>query len=202
MDEILKTATEGLGEDPWEAMGKRLAIWLEKDALAEIVWNAIADLYVPLHVARGYSSWTFLAGCSILLQELLKNSQGMKVKIFHLGDLDPSGLDIQRFIHQTIQYFGVTFEFKRLALTYEQVQAYRLLPNPTKKADPRSKRYVAEYGDRCWELDALEPRTLQAVVRGTVEAEVDKSTWDFIERINQEARQKALEALRRRIRDG
>jgi hypothetical protein len=101
-----------------------------------------------------------------------------------------------------MKYFDVSFELKRIALTYEQVQAYRLLPNPTKKADPRARNYIARYGDECWELDALEPRTLQDIVREAVEAEVDKSTWDFVEHMNQETRRKAIEELRRRLHGG
>jgi hypothetical protein len=194
LDEILEAATEGLGEDPWEAMGRRVILWLEKDALAELVWDAVRDLYVPLSVSRGYSSWTFIYDCL----DILKTD--LEVKVFYLGDHDPSGLDIERFTGETMEYFGVGFELRRVALTYEQVQTYRLLPNPTKKADPRAKDYIARYGDECWELDALEPRTLQDIVRGVVEAEVDKSLWIEVEERNMEARRRALEELRGRVR--
>jgi hypothetical protein len=125
---------------------------------------------------------------------------GAEVEVLYLGDHDPSGLDIERFTKEAMEHFGVEFDLRRVALTYEQVQAYGLLPNPTKKADPRAKEYVSRYGDECWELDALEPRTLQAVVRGAVEAEMDIAIWTEVEELNREARRKALEDLRRRLR--
>jgi len=148
-------------------------------------------------ISRGYSSWTFVHDCL----DLLKNGGDMEIRVLYMGDHDPSGLDIERFTYEAMRYFGVTFELKRVALTYDQVKTYNLLPNPTKKADPRARHYISKYGDECWELDALEPRLLQTIVRGAVEAEVDKSTWDFVERLNFEARQKAIEALRRRWDD-
>jgi hypothetical protein len=196
LDEVLERAVEGLGEDPWEAMGKRVILWLEKDALAELVWGAVSDLYVPLSVSRGYSSWTFIYDSL----DILKTD--LDVRVFYLGDHDPSGLDIERFTEEAVAYFDVDFELERVALTYGQIQAYGLLPNPTKKADPRAENYIAKYGDECWELDALEPRALQEIVRGAVAAEVDKSVWVEVERRNREARRRALEGLKRRAAEG
>jgi len=194
LDEVLEKAVKGLGEDPWERMGKRIVLWLEKDALAELVWGAVRDLYIPLCVSRGYSSWTFIHDSLDLLRS------DLDVKVFYLGDHDPSGLDIERFTREAMEYFDVDFELKRLALTYEQVRAYRLLPNPTKRADPRAREYIAKYGDECWELDALEPTMLQAIIRGAIEAEMDKSLWNEVEARNQEARQRILEDLRRGLK--
>ena len=194
LDEVLERAVKGLGEDPWERMGKRIVLWLEKDALAELVWGAVRDLYIPLCVSRGYSSWTFIHDSLDLLRS------DLDVKVFYLGDHDPSGLDIERFTREAMEYFDVDFELKRLALTFEQVLAYRLLPNPTKRPDPRAREYIAKYGDECWELDALEPTTLQAIIRGAIEAEMDKSLWNEVEICNQKIRRRILEDLRRRLK--
>jgi hypothetical protein len=88
---------------------------------------------------------------------------------------------------------------KRIALTYGQVLSYNLLPNPTKKADPRAKEYVARYGDQRWELDALEPTELQKIVREAVEAERDYKIWSVVIERNNEARKKAREELKRKL---
>jgi hypothetical protein len=72
-----------------------------------VVW----DLYVPVCVSRGYSSWTFIYENKDLLNP--------NTTVLYLGDHDPSGLDIERFTHEAMEYFGLDFRFKRLALTYE-----------------------------------------------------------------------------------
>jgi len=191
--ELIEQATSSFGEDPWDAMGKRVVVWLEKDALAELIYHVVAGYYVPLAVSRGYSSWTFIYDNLDILKSVLE------VKVFYLGDHDPSGLDIERFTKEAMRYFGINLELRRVALTYEQIQRYNLLPNPTKRADPRSKEYIIKYGDVCWELDALEPKTLQQIVRSAVESEIEPSIWNKIMDKNRRAREKLKEELRKRL---
>jgi hypothetical protein len=83
--------------------------------------------------------------------------------------------------------------------TLRQVLSYNLLPNPTKKADPRAKEYVARYGDQCWELDALEPTELQRIVREAVEAEIDPQVWREVIERNKETQRKAREELKKKL---
>jgi hypothetical protein len=49
-----------------------------------------------------------------------------------------------------------------------QVEEHEPPPNPTKEADPRSAVYRREYGETCWELDALEPRLLVDLVQAAI----------------------------------
>ena len=83
-------------------------------------------------------------------------------------------------------------EIHRIALNFDQVQAYNPPPNPAKETDARFAGYMAEHGDESWELDALEPSVLDGLVRDTVE--------DFIDRDKFEARkaeeQKGKDSLR------
>jgi len=189
---ILEDEIYYYGKDPWSTANKQVVVWLEKDALAELVWSSIGELYVPLCISRGYSSWTFIYDNKDLLNS--------NTTVLYLGDHDPSGLDIERFTQEAMEHFGLDFRFRRLALTYEQIQRYNLLPNPTKKADPRAKEYISKYGDKCWELDALEPRIFQAIVKSAVEAEMDKSLLYKIEQENQERRERILKNLRKRLK--
>jgi hypothetical protein len=72
---------------------------------------------------------------------------------------------------------GLEIHVERVALTYEQVQKYGLPPNPTKRADTRSKGYISRYGDGCWELDAIEPDELQRMVRASVAKHIVPEVW-------------------------
>lgn len=193
MERFIEEATKNLGEDPWKVLGKRVVVWLEKDALAELVYGVVRAYYVPLGVSRGYSSWTFIHDNLDIIRT------NLEVKVLYLGDHDPSGIDIERFTGEAMRYFDVDFELERIALTYEQVLSYNLLPNPAKKADPRAKEYIQRYGDKCWELDALEPTLLQNVVKEAIQSEIDPRILNAVVERNHEARRKAREELRRKL---
>lgn len=177
LNRLVEEATRNVGEDPWISQQKQIIMWLEKDALAELVWSAVSGLHVPLCVSRGYSSWTFVADTSNIIEEAI--NQGRSVHLLVLTDHDPSGLDIQRFTQTAFEWFGYEFGAERVALTYDQIKCYELLPNPTKRADPRSKDYISKFGDRCWELDALEPKELQRIVRDAIMSHIQNpEAWD------------------------
>lgn len=116
--------------------------------------------------------------------------------ILHLGDHDPSGLDMTRDIRDRLAMFtGATpeevdgeqifrlprmryFQIKRIALTREQIEEYRPPPNPAKTTDARFKAYQDEHGDESWELDALDPETITELVREHTEAAIDPLEWE------------------------
>ena len=50
--------------------------------------------------------------------------------------------------------------------------------NPAKETDARFAAYVEEYGASSWELDAIEPRMLAALVTDAVQELIDKDLWD------------------------
>jgi hypothetical protein len=73
---------------------------------------------------------------------------------------------------------GLHIQVKRIALTMQQVRKYKLPPNVTKRKDTRSPKYVAKYGDRCWEVDAIPPEELQRLVTQAIEEHIDGGTWN------------------------
>jgi hypothetical protein len=56
------------------------------------------------------------------------------------------------------KYGGDHITLKRIALTAEQTTSLRSFPASDKAKDTRYKWFVQNYGDRCWELDAMDPR--------------------------------------------
>ena len=76
-----------------------------------------------------------------------------------VSDLDPSGLDLQRAWEKELENFGIFPMFERLALTDLQVRNPRLdldrLAIAVKPSDSRAAKYIADYGNRCWEVDVL-----------------------------------------------
>ena len=89
--------------------------------------------------------------------------------------------------------YGPWVEVQRLALNYEQVEEYQPPPNPAKLTDSRAQGYILRYGGESWELDALEPTVLDAMVSGAIEDLLDLDLYN--ERLDQEEADK--EAIQR-----
>lgn len=66
--------------------------------------------------------------------------------------------------------FGADVYVKRVALTMNQISTYNPPPNPAKITDSRCGKYIAEYGDESWELDALEPQVITDLINNEVTA--------------------------------
>jgi hypothetical protein len=111
-------------------------------------------------------------------QRLLSASKGgtRPCTIIHLGDHDPSGIDMTRDIRERMAMFGSSgceLTVRRIALNMDQIDLYSPPPNPTKLTDTRAEKYMAEFGETSWELDALEPSKLDALVDETIVKYID-----------------------------
>jgi hypothetical protein len=67
--------------------------------------------------------------------------------------------------------------WKSSPMSVFKIKKYELMPNRVKPEDTRSGGYHQKYGDDCWELDAVEPRELQRIVREAVREELDLEVW-------------------------
>lgn len=157
-----------------------IEVWLEKDALSSLFNEVTKKYHVKIVPVRGYSSVTFLYEACKRLKKIQTEQKEKEIVVLFFGDFDPSGLDIERVVLEYLEKFGVDlgvqFErFSRVALNLEHVQNYQLPPNPTKKADPRAETYISQYGDVCWELDAIEPLELQRILGDSIVKYLDKS---------------------------
>jgi len=85
-------------------------------------------------------------------------------------------------------------EVIRIALNMEQVEQYNPPPNPAKVNDSRFKRYVIKYGSESWELDALEPQVIVALITKHVLKYRDDDLYNQRVAVENEAR-KALKRI-------
>ena len=146
----------------WREIDAYVEVWLEKDALAGVVLP-ITSLYdVPLMVARGYASLSFLHSAAEHINEV-----GCPVFIYHLGDYDPSGVNAGEKIEETLRKMApdADLTFERLAVTRNQIHILKLPTRPTKASDTRSKGF----GDISVELDAIAPDDLRFLVEHAIE---------------------------------
>lgn len=158
---------DGYTLNHWRGQPVHVEVWVEKDALIGVIQRAVGDLQVAYFACRGYVSQSeaWSAGRRLRLAAMA----GKRTVILHLGDHDPSGIDMTRDIAARLRLFAESrVEVRRIALTMDQIEQYDPPPNPAKETDARFAAYRDEYGDESWELDALEPTVLVDLIRSNI----------------------------------
>lgn len=173
---VLDSAAYGYRTDRWASQPYRVEVWIEKDALVGVIAGVCNRLDVPFFSCRGYTSQSELWGAA---QRLIRHGKdGQDTVVIHLGDHDPSGIDMTRDIGDRLALFGAGATVRRIALNMDQVRHYQPPPNPAKLTDARATGYIARHGDQSWELDALDPATLDALIDATIREYRDDTLWD------------------------
>lgn len=177
--EIIEGSADGYALDKWETQPYRVEVWMEKDAVANIVSKACRGLDIDYLSCRGYTSQSEQWVAAQRLKAYERG--GQDTVILHLGDHDPSGIDMTRDIKRKMRLFGSSVDVRRIALNMDQIDEYNPPPNYAKATDTRYESYVAEYGEECWELDALEPRVLSDLIEDAVMELRDDDLYNEIE---------------------
>jgi hypothetical protein len=184
--DILAVAAKSYKLDTRATQGAYLEVWIEKDALLGVIEPVCRELDVTYLACKGYYSQSEMWRAAERIGNCAGHSKDAIV--FHLGDHDPSGLDMTRDIRDRLGLFGARVNVIRLALDWDQVEEYDPPPNPTKLSDTRAGGYIAQHGNESWELDALDPRVIRQLIEDAVAEYTDKEKRQAL--IRQEAEQK------------
>jgi hypothetical protein len=173
LETMLQRTAEAYRRDVWDNQDVYVEVWLEKDALAGVLYEVTKEWDVPLMVSRGYSSITYLHSAAEAIA-----AQGKPAHIYYFGDYDPSGLDIPRKVEAGLREFApdAEIEFERVAVTDEQIVSMNLPTRPTKKSDSRAKNFVGE----SVEVDAIPPKVLREIVSECITQHVDDRAYDVL----------------------
>jgi hypothetical protein len=188
--QIIEASASQFRYPMWERSQQpyRPEVWVEKEALADVVAQACHTYRVPYFSCRGYVSQSEMWSAG---QRMMRHFQaGLVPVVIHLGDHDPSGIDMTRDIEDRLGMFaGRHVEVRRIALNMDQVEEYEPPPNPAKISDSRAVDYISRFGDESWELDALEPRVLTSLIRDTLtERYVDVEAFEAVVAEEEEVR--------------
>jgi hypothetical protein len=214
--DVIETVTRVFRNEKWRAQPARVEVWVEKEALAGVIQRVAQRWDCPWFSCRGYVSQSELWAAGQRIGQYFKD--GQRCVVLHLGDHDPSGIDMTRDIKDRLGNFltqdwlnnemdvssattsGIwkdiadrcgyeylpsawvddddkPLEVRRIALNYDQVEQYEPPPNPAKITDSRARGYIAEHGEESWELDALDPATLDALIEEHIDGIVDDDLW-------------------------
>ncbi len=179
--------------DLWEDQYWRPEVWVEKEALVGVIAGICAQLRVNFFACRGYNSQSeqWRAGRRMAGY----TQKGQRPIVFHLGDHDPSGIDMTRDNRERLELFaGTPISIQRLALNMDQVEELNPPPNPAKSTDSRHADYRLLYGDSSWELDALDPSYIRDLIASAVDRIRDETVWQksLLREVNERERLKAL----------
>lgn len=161
-------------KDRWSDQPHRLLVMSEKGTVAGLLQPVLHEMGVPFLVAHGFSSATVVKG---LADESMIDERPLV--ILYVGDFDPSGrymsdVDLPR---RLIQYGGDA-DVIRVALHEHQVPGLPSFPARSKAQDARFKWFISRFGFDCWELDAMDPNDLRAVVRTAIDGYIEPEAWE------------------------
>jgi hypothetical protein len=173
VEEALQNTAAFYRKNLWSDADCYVEIWLEKDALAGVILPVTAMFDVPLMVARGYASLSFLYSAAEHI-----NTLDVPTYIYHLGDFDPSGVNAGEKIEETLRELAPDAEifFERIAVTPEQINEWDLPTRPTKASDTRSKGF----GTISVELDAIDPNDLRGLVQDAIEQHISPRKFKIL----------------------
>jgi hypothetical protein len=172
----LDTVKRSYRRNNWQTQPKHCEVWSEKATVLGSLRPVANDLGVTLRVCKGYGS----TGMESRIGEDFA-AINKPIKVFFLGDHDPSGQDIQRDIHARAQQAsGKPFIMRRLAIHPEDIAQFNLPPQRIKEKDSRTDGFKRKYGDEAptVELDALPVNELRRRVRDAITALIEPEAWN------------------------
>jgi hypothetical protein len=150
----------------WDHQRAYVEVWLEKDALAGVLFQITSPWDVPLMVTRGFASLSFLHNAAEVIRARKKPTF-----LYYFGDFDPSGVHITSKVEERIGQFAhdVPITFERVAVTPQQIEEMSLPTRPTKRSDSRSKNFVGQ----SVEVDAIPPTVLRELAKNCITKHID-----------------------------
>ena len=175
--EVLNGIEYGYIVDRWSKQENYVEVWVEKDALFNILQRPCIRWMVPYMACKGYLSATHAWRAGRRFEAA--RERGKNPILLHLGDHDPSGIDMTRDNDDRLWMFSGfdQVEVRRLALNFDQVEEYDPPPNPAKITDSRAYDYISRFGRSSWELDALEPSIIEQLIEDELESLINIDSW-------------------------
>ena len=178
--------------DFWDQQPLRVEVWSEKGTIRGVLQSVLDEYAVSFNVLHGFGSATSVYGAA-------QSDNERPLVVLYVGDWDPSGLCMsERDLPERLaRYGGDHVTLKRVALTEDQLHGLPSFPAADKKKDKRFAWFAKSYGDRCWELDAMDPGDLRACVKNEIERLIEPTAWARCVHVNKAEQKFAPDRARR-----
>jgi hypothetical protein len=145
--------------DFWNQQPHCVQVWSEKGTVRGVLEPVLDEYAVGFLPVHGFSSAT-------AAHDIAEDDDGRDLIVLYVGDFDPSGMFMSEadLPARFTKYDGDHIKLRRIALTRAQVRDLPSFPASDKRKDPRYRWFISNHGNRCWELDAMDPRALRTIV--------------------------------------
>jgi hypothetical protein len=188
VEDALRATAQTYRRNLWRDANSYVEIWVEKDALAGVIYPVTSEYDVPLMVARGFSSETFAYEAMAA-----RSGDERNYHVYYLGDFDRSGRDAADSLQEKLERFAAELPdcvcdviFKQISITSEQIEYFQLPTRPHKRNSPADRNWPHDFA--C-ELDALPPDTLRALVRYHIEQHVPRRQLEILKAAEESERE-------------
>jgi hypothetical protein len=179
-------AAQNLRLDRQRGQPSRLALWCEASGMVPQLQRVADPFGVAVYSSGGFDSLTD--------KHRIGEEWAEPVTVLHFGDHDPSSVHCFGALNEDVaafaEHYGGRIEFVRLAVTPSQASKYRLPSAPPKATDRRSFD-----GNETWQIEAIDPRELAAIVRAAIEERLDHEQYAAVLAQELETRQDVLSRL-------
>ena len=175
--------------DFWNQQPIRVEVWSEKGTVRGVLQPVLDEYAVGFRVMHGFSSAT-------TVHDAAQDNDCRELIVLYVGDYDPSGMFMSEedLPKRLFEYGGDHIELYRIALRQDQVTGLPPFPATDKRKDPRYKWFRNNYGERCWELDAMDPGELRDCVEEEIRNLIEPTAWQRCEVVNR-AEQASLKSI-------
>ena len=188
-EEYARDCARSYRRDFWNLQPLRVEVWSEKGTVRGLLQPVLNEYAVGFRVMHGFGSAT-------TVYDVAQDGDGRELIVLYAGDYDPSGLCMSEvdLPARLEKYDGTHVTLKRIALTREQVKGLPSFPATDKRKDPRYRWFAANRGDRCWELDAMDPNDLRGCVEEKIAGLIEPTAWARCVKVNH-AEQESLRSI-------
>ena len=176
--------------DYWSQQPAPVETWSEKGTVRGTLAPVLDEYGVTFRVMHGYSSAT-------AVRQIAEETANRPIIALYVGDWDPSGLHMSEVdLPQRLAAYGAKITLIRIALT--QADTNSGLPHfavQTKRGDTRYRWFVRRYGQRCFELDALDPNVLRGRVEHFIRSRIDFDAWNRCKAVEQAEHRSLIEVM-------
>jgi hypothetical protein len=165
--------------DFWNQQPVRVEVWSEKGTVRGVLAPILDHYAVGFRVMHGFSGAT-------TIYDVAQDDDGRELIVLYVGDFDPSGMFMSEvdLPARLSRYDGDHVNLKRIALTRAHTRGLPSFSATDKRKDPRYKWFRFNYGDRCWELDAMDPNDLRDCVKQAIIGLIEPVAWQRCEVVN------------------
>jgi hypothetical protein len=184
-----RTVARSYRRDFWDQQPVRCEVWSEKGTVRGVLQPVLDHYAVGFRVMHGFSGAT-------TVHDVSEDDDGRELIVLYAGDFDPSGMYMSQedLPNRLSKYDGDHVMLRRVALRHHHVSELPSFPATDKRKDPRYKWFRANYGDRCWELDAMDPNDLRDCVEEEIKELIEPVAWERCEAVNK-AEQESLKTI-------